>query len=333
MWRQLRTRWRRVSGKGRPMRLPTRPASIEELGDAALIGSAAGESDFGVQAGTAEQQGTRQAAGWIRGRRRNASDRCGRDTELATPFGPSIAAVHESGLSRSHATSLCLQCLLSHTSSIRKLQGRVSFGSRFPASPAMLHQVDGAYYERGDTQTRPMRDADVAERIRLRADRDRPIQSDLTAALAREEAGRPAVARASLHRHQANRRRHRTSFTGARKGEMNGSRSRTALCQPSGMLPPTPNRYWGILRSNVDANGKEIRWTGQLYQFRDIEFQESGGFCHLSYCPDWLKDRQQDVFPYSALLAGRESPSDRASSARSAPESDACGTSRALSPM
>ena len=174
-----------------------------------------------------------------------------------------------------------------------------------PASPAMLHQVDGTYYERGDTQTRPMRDADVAERIRLRADREHPIQSDLVAALGRaapggqQWQGRVCIVARPI---------------GAAQGEFyQTTQSRDvwesfayALCQPSGMLPTTPNRYWGILRSNVDTKGEEIRWSGQLNHFRDIEFQENGGFCHLSYCHDWLQDRRQDVFPYSALLAGRE---------------------------
>lgn len=58
-----------------------------------------------------------------------------------------------------------------------------------PASTVMLHQVDGTYYERGDTQTRPMSDRDVADRMRLRADRNGAIEADLAAALNRDEAG------------------------------------------------------------------------------------------------------------------------------------------------
>ena len=175
-----------------------------------------------------------------------------------------------------------------------------------PASPAMLHQVDGTYYERGDTQTRPMRDADVAERIRLRADREHPIQSDLAAALGRAEPGGQQwqgrvciVARPIGTAHD--------EFYQATQSRDVWESFAYALCQPSGMLPTTSNRYWGILRSNVDARADEIRSIGRLHQFRDVEFHENGGFCHLSYCPDWLKDRQQDVFPYSALLAARES--------------------------
>ena len=183
--------------------------------------------------------------------------------------------------------------------------GRGVLWIEIPASPAMLHQVDGTYYERGDTQTRPMRDADVAERIRLRADREHPIQSDLAAALSRAEPGgqqwqgRVCIVARPIGAAQ-------DEFFQSTQGRDIWESFSYALCQPSGMLPTTPNRYWGILRSNVDATGEEIRWTGQLHQFRDIEFSENGGFCHLSYCPDWLKDRQQDVFPYSALLAGRE---------------------------
>ncbi|MCY3922583.1 MAG: ATP-binding protein [Chloroflexi bacterium] len=174
-----------------------------------------------------------------------------------------------------------------------------------PASPVMLHQVDGTYYERGDTQTRPMRDPDVAERIRLRAAREQPIQSDMTVALAREEPGglqwqgRICIVARPIGAEQ-------DEFYQSTQGRDVWESFANALCQPSGVLPTTPNRYWGILRSNVDAAGEEIRWIGQIHGFRDIEFQENGGFCHLSYCPDWLKDRQQDVFPYSAILASRE---------------------------
>ena len=127
-----------------------------------------------------------------------------------------------------------------------------------PTSPAMLHQVDGTYYERGDTQTRPMRDADVAERIRLRADREHPIRSDLGAAFAREEPGnqqwqgRVCIVARPIGAAQ-------DEFYQSTEGREAWESFAYALCQPSGMLPPTPNWFWGILRSNVDANGKAIR--------------------------------------------------------------------------
>ena len=170
-----------------------------------------------------------------------------------------------------------------------------------PASTAMLHQVDGKYYERGDTQTRPMRDSDVADRMRLRADRENPISADLDAAMQREEPGntqwqgRTCIVARPIGASEE-------EFYRSTQSRDDWESLAYALCQPVGMLPPTPNWYWGILKSNVDA----ISHLGQLYSFRDIEFRENGAFCLLSYCPDWLQDRQRDVFPYSALLACRE---------------------------
>ena len=56
-----------------------------------------------------------------------------------------------------------------------------------PASPHLLHQVGGAYYERGDTESRPMRDTDVHDRMALRADRALGITDALEQALAQPE--------------------------------------------------------------------------------------------------------------------------------------------------
>ncbi len=169
----------------------------------------------------------------------------------------------------------------------------------------MLHQVDGKYYERGDTQTRPMRDSDVADRMRLRTDREKPILADLDAALQREEPGntqwqgRTCIVARPIGASEE-------EFFRSTQSRDNWESVAYALCQPAGVLPPTPNKYWGILKSNPDEHIENIRHFGQLHSFRDIEFQDSGAFCHLSYCPDWLQDRQCDVFPFSALLACRE---------------------------
>ena len=56
-------------------------------------------------------------------------------------------------------------------------------------SPAMLHQVNSVYYERRNTQTRPMRDPDVVDRMRLQEDRETPIRTKPEAAPLRKEPG------------------------------------------------------------------------------------------------------------------------------------------------
>ena len=174
-----------------------------------------------------------------------------------------------------------------------------------PASSAMLHQVDGTYYERLDTQTRPMSDAEVADRMRLRASRSGAIEADLEAALSRAEPGRrqwqgrtcvvarPVGASPDEFHRSTQTREDWESFA-------------YSLLQPSGMLPPTANSYWGILRSNPGPNVDIVLHSGQLFSHRDIEFHENGGFCHLSYCRDWYGDRQDQIYPYGALLSCRE---------------------------
>ena len=174
-----------------------------------------------------------------------------------------------------------------------------------PASSAMLHQVNGTYYECGDTQTRPMSDADVADRMSLRANRTGPIDADLEAALSRDEPGRRqwqgrtcVVARPVGASHD--------EFYGSTQTREDWESFAYSLLQPSGMLPPTANSYWGILKCNLGQNAANVFHSGQLFSYRDIEFRENGGFCHLSYCHDWLQDRQDQIYPYSALLSCRE---------------------------
>lgn len=174
-----------------------------------------------------------------------------------------------------------------------------------PASSAMLHQVNGIYYERLDTQTRPMSDADVADRMSLRANRTGPIDADLEAALSRGEPGgrqwqgrtciaaRPVGAPIDEFYRSVQSREDWESFA-------------YSLLQPSGILPPTVNSYWGILKSNLGPHADSVLHSGQLFSYRDIEFDEAGGFCHPSYCHDWLQDRQDQIYPYSALLSCRE---------------------------
>lgn len=183
--------------------------------------------------------------------------------------------------------------------------GRGVLWIEIPASSAMLHQVNGTYYERGDTQTRPMSDADVADRMSLRANRTGPIDADLEAALSRDEPGRRqwqgrtcVVARPVGTSHD--------EFYRSTQTREDWESFAYSLLQPSGMLPPTANSYWGILKSNLGPNADNVLHSGQLFSYRDIEFHETGGFCHLSYCRDWYGDRQDQVYPYGALLSCRE---------------------------
>ena len=174
-----------------------------------------------------------------------------------------------------------------------------------PASSAMLHQVNGTYYERGDTQTRPMSDDDVADRMSLRANRTGPIDADLEAALSRDEPGRRqwqgrtcVVARPVGASHD--------EFYRSTQTREDWESFAYSVIQPSGLLPPTANSYWGVLKSNLGPNADDVLHSGQLFSYRGIEFHETGGFCHLSYCHDWLQVRQDQVYPYGALLSCRE---------------------------
>ncbi|MDE2669306.1 MAG: ATP-binding protein [Chloroflexota bacterium] len=168
------------------------------------------------------------------------------------------------------------------------------------ASPAMLHQVDGTYYERGDTQTRPMRDSDVTDRMRLRSDRPQLIQQALEEALRREQPSAPSrhartcvVARpigAPADEFFESTREHETWDSFAFR-----------LTTPPSSLLAVPHRYWGLISHNVVAARQNFRSPGELFSYRDIEFQESGAFSYLSYSQDWLQGRGDRVFPLSAL--------------------------------
>lgn len=176
-----------------------------------------------------------------------------------------------------------------------------------PASPAMLHEVAGTYYARDDTQTRPMRDAEVEDRMKLRANRQRLILEALAEAREREQPTAP-----SLHA--------RTCIVarpiGATENEFyESTRGRDAwddfafgLLQPQGLVPATPIRYWGKLSQAVVSGGPVFQppTSVSLFDYRDIEFQENGSFAHLSYSQDWYRANGDGVFPLSALRACRE---------------------------
>ena len=96
-----------------------------------------------------------------------------------------------------------------------------------------------------------------------------------------------------------------SSFLGPKPATA-GNPSLTHFASPQEFCRPLRTDIRGIPRSNTDEFVDNTRSIGRLVSFRDIDFQDSGAFCHLSYCLDWLKDRQADVFPYRALLSARE---------------------------
>ena len=171
--------------------------------------------------------------------------------------------------------------------------------AEIPASPDLAHEVDGTYYARDDTQTRPMRDPEVADRLALREDRPRLILETLSEALEREEPRAP-----SLHG--------RTCVVARPIGASSDEffqPTRThdawddfayALQPPGGFLASVPHRYWGQISHRL------VPPPSYLATYRDIELQENGAFCHLSYSAGWLDGYDDGVSPHSALRACRE---------------------------
>lgn len=174
-----------------------------------------------------------------------------------------------------------------------------------PASPAMLHQVDGIYYERGDTQTRPMADSDVADRMALRKNRNEPVRADLDAALRRAEPGGTAWPGRTCIVARPVGASDDELYAPTQSLEKWSSFAREVI-QPSGMVPVIANRYWGILKSTTNVGAGDSYWPGQMFGYRDIEFNETGAFSHLSYCPEWLSELRGDIFAYGSLIACRE---------------------------
>ncbi|MYJ74861.1 MAG: ATP-binding protein [Gammaproteobacteria bacterium] len=170
------------------------------------------------------------------------------------------------------------------------------------ASPAMLHQVDGTYYERGDTQKRPMRDSDVADRMRLRGERPRQIQQALEDALRRERPAAPSQHARTCVVARPIGSPDNEFFERSREHETWDSFA-FDLTTPPGPLPAVPHRYWGLISHLVVPAWQTIRSPGELSMYRDIEFQESGAFSYLSYSQDWLRGRGDGIFPLSALRA------------------------------
>jgi len=174
-----------------------------------------------------------------------------------------------------------------------------------PPSPAMVHQVQGTYYGREDTQTRPMADSEVADRMRRRQSRDEAVRADLDAALKRDEPGstewpgRICIVARPIGASEE-------EFFGPVQAPEQWKSFAYEVIQPSGMLPVIGNRYWGILKTHNEMARDSLAWSHALFGYRDIELQETGAFCLLSYCRDWLPDQTEIIQASSALLACRE---------------------------
>ncbi len=171
-----------------------------------------------------------------------------------------------------------------------------------PASPQVLHEVDGTYYARDDTQTRPMRDAEVAGRMALRQDRSEGVFHALEDALKREEpsahslfgrtcvVARPIGASNEEFFEQTARRDSWESFV-------------SELRKTRGLLGRAPDRYWGQISHRFVTPPRVSLSAIQLAQYRDIELRESGAFCYLSYSLDWLDGHAGGIFPATTVRA------------------------------
>ena len=183
--------------------------------------------------------------------------------------------------------------------------GRGVLWIEIPASAALLHQVAETYYTRDDTQTRPMSDAEVADRMDLRKDRGGPIERALDKALAREQPVAP-----SLHGRTCIVARpigapDREFFEPTRGHD--AWEAFVAAWPPAPRVPQlVPHRYWGQISHRFAASGSDFHCDRTLLSYRDIEFEENGAFSQLSYSLDWEDKNPGGVYPVLALLACRD---------------------------
>lgn len=165
-----------------------------------------------------------------------------------------------------------------------------------PSSSYLAHEVAGTYYARDDTQTRPMRDAEVDDRLALRRDRPLPLLEMLDQALKREEPSAPSLhARTCVVARPIGASRDEF-FQPTRKLDA-WEDFAYAVQQPKGSLPPVPQRYWGQLSQRFALP----RFSPATD--RDIELQENGALAHLSYSQDWYEANRDGVFLPSVLRA------------------------------
>ena len=180
--------------------------------------------------------------------------------------------------------------------------GRGVVWVEIPPSPHMLHQVGGTYYKRADARTRPMTDAEVAERMALREGRPRALEQALDEAFQR-----PEPAGASLHA--------RTCVVakpiGAASDEL-FARTNVPdewddfaydLMAPTGPIwMPAPVRAWGFISHQATRDGATTRGES-LMSYRDIVFEKNGALAHLSYSRGRDRRNRDTVQPWLALQA------------------------------
>ena len=173
-----------------------------------------------------------------------------------------------------------------------------------PASPHLLHQVGGTYYERGDTESRPMRDPDVQDRMALRADRGLGIKDALGKALARPEpvdypihgrtcvVARPVGAAATeLHDASIAHEQWDAFAYSLMPGGLN-------------LVQPAPVRYWGLVSHRFTEGGGR----GSIDNFSlycDLEFEENGAFSYISYSHDWTPGNSSGIYVPATIHACR----------------------------
>ena len=172
-----------------------------------------------------------------------------------------------------------------------------------PASGAMLHQVDGKYYERGDVQIRPMRDSQVKARMRLREIREQSFAAMIDEScnsFPRESSigprtcvvARPIGAPDSELADSTGSLDEWTEF-------VCGLKERAQIAQA------VTGRYWGTIRQARKMGGALNEMDRAL--FRDIAFRQCGAFHYLSYCNDWIAKNPGGIFPASVIRASFES--------------------------
>ena len=126
-----------------------------------------------------------------------------------------------------------------------------------PASPHLVHEVEGTYYARGDTQIRPLRDPEVADRMALRRDRPGLIRQALADALEREQPSAPSLDGRTcvVARPVGSPER---EFFEQTSGRDTWESFVEALFPPRGVLPSTPHRFWGQISDRFAASGRDF---------------------------------------------------------------------------
>lgn len=173
-----------------------------------------------------------------------------------------------------------------------------------PPSAQMLHQVRDTYYKRDGVRTRPMGDAEIEARMALRRDRARPIQEQLEMALKRTEPEGSLHARTCVVARPVGSAR--DEFFRATSTPETWEAFAYGLFAPDGpVTAPAPVRFWGLISAAAVSDVvPSALWQPSMY--RDVEFEESGAFCHLSYSRGPDRQGGDAVHPWLALNACRE---------------------------